>query len=58
MPPQKPAKRDMSHNNRIMHLEDVHTVTGRYFNMGILERERPHLVRVIDRVKCGDSYTG
>lgn len=51
------AKCLLSHNYRIRHLEDVLTSADRYFNMGMSERERAHLIRAIEKAKNAESYT-
>jgi|GEM_PF-1567948 len=51
------AKCLLSHNYRIKHLEEVLTSADRYFNMGMAERERTHLIRAIEKAKNAESYT-
>lgn len=55
--PQKLAKCLLSHNYRMKHLEEVLTIADRYFNMGMSERERSHLIRAIEKAKNAESYT-
>ena len=55
--PHKLAKCLLSHNYRMKHLEEVLTIADRYFNMGMSERERSHLIRAIEKAKNAESYT-
>ena len=55
--PRKLAKCLLSHNYRMKHLEEVLTIADRYFNMGMSERERSHLIRAIEKAKNAESYT-
>ena len=55
--PNQLAKCLLSHNYRMKHLEDVLTSADRYFNMGMSERERTHLIRAIEKAKNAEFYT-
>jgi len=51
------AKCLLSHNFRMKHLEEVLTIADRYFNMGMSELERMHLIRAIEKAKNVELYT-
>ena len=55
--PHNLAKCLLSHNFRIKNLEEVLSIADRYFNMGMSERERTHLIRAIEKAKNLESYT-
>lgn len=51
------AKTLLSHNYRIKYLEEVLKAADRYMNMGMSERERTELLRVIGKAKDAESHT-
>lgn len=51
------AKTLLSHNYRIGYLEQVLKVADRYLNMGMSERQRMELVKIIEKTKDAEFHT-
>ena len=51
------AKTLLSHNYRIKYLEKVLKAADRYLSMGMAERQRMELVKLIEKAKEADSHT-
>ena len=51
------AKSLLSHNYRLKYLEEVLKVADRYLNMGMAERQRMELVKIIEKAKESESHT-
>jgi len=47
----------LSHNYRLKYLEDVLRVADRYLNMGMAERQRMELVKIIEKAKEAEYHT-
>ena len=51
------AKTLLSHNYRIGHLEKVLKAADRYLSMGMAERQRTELVKIIEKAKEAEFHT-
>ena len=51
------AKALLSHNYRIKHLEKVLKAADRYINMGMADRERTKLIKIIEKAKETEART-
>lgn len=51
------AKSLLSDNYRIKYLEEVLKVADRYLSMGMAERQRTELVKIIEKAKEAESHT-
>lgn len=51
------AKTLLSHNYRIRHLEKVLKAADRYINMGMADRERTQLIKIIEKAKEAEAHT-
>lgn len=51
------AKALLSHNYRIKHLEKVLKAADRYINMGMADRERTELIKIIEKAKETEAHT-
>ena len=47
----------LSHNYRLKYLEEVLRVADRYLNMGMAERQRMELVKIIEKAKEAEYHT-
>ena len=51
------AKSLLSHNYRLKYLEEVLKVADRYLNMGMADRQRMELVKIIEKAKEAEYHT-